>query len=101
MVHQELATLNNFFPLSPCLDTSVVMFYKTTLQGSDSRLLWLGDGWAQDIKGQVSPPDARLPHLCKQVAMPVGISVPAGLRSDPQVPSYPPAVAGEVSYPKP
>lgn len=111
MVHQQRARLNSFFPLSPCQDNSAVMFYQMAPQGSDSCSLWLGAGWALDTEGQMSPPDVAasatlspqlgLPHLGKWVViLPGGISVPAGLRSDPRLPSYPVAVVGLVSLPK-
>lgn len=45
-------------------------------------------------------PQLRLPHLRKSAAIPGGVSVPAGLRSDPQLPSYPVGVVGLVSHPK-
>lgn len=64
----------------------------------------------QDTQGQASPPAAvasatpspwlRLPRLGKPVVIPVGISVPVRLRSDPQLPSYSAGVAREVSHPK-
>lgn len=72
-----------------------------TYQGSDSHSLSLSAGWVQDTEGQASPPDAGLPHLGKSEVIPVGIGVPAGPRSDPQLPSYSAAVAREVSHPNP